>query len=32
MSKKIVVLNGSPTIGGNTEGLSKNLAHGAQEA
>lgn len=32
MSKKIVVLNGSPTIGGNTEGLSKNLARGAEEA
>lgn len=32
MSKKIVVLNGSPTQGGNTESLAKNFARGAEAA
>lgn len=32
MSKKVLVLNGSPTVGGNTEGLAKNLVNGAKDA
>lgn len=32
MAKKIVVLNGSPTVGGNTETLAHHLAQGAEDA
>lgn len=32
MAKNILILNGSPTVGGNTEGLAKALARGAQAA
>lgn len=32
MGKKVIILNGSPTIGGNTEGLAKQLARGAEDA
>lgn len=32
MAKKVIVINGSPTIGGNTECLSNDFAEGAREA
>lgn len=32
MSKRVLVLNGSPTAGGNTETLSRELMKGAREA
>lgn len=32
MAKKVLILNGSPIVGGNTECLSEELAKGAKEA